>query len=322
MGGQTCSGRHKGLPYHIPVLLDETIQTLNIHEDGIYLDATAGGGGHSFEIASRLKAGRLIAIDQDPDAVKEASGRLEGLPARVIRANFVEMKRVLDDLGIKSVDGILMDIGVSSHQLDAPERGFSYHADAHLDMRMSQTGNTAAHLVNTLDEKQLAEIFYRYGEEKYARPIARSIVREREVQAITTTGRLAELIKNSVPASYRRNGHPARKVFQALRIAVNGELDCLSEVLDTAFSLLKVNGRLAVITFHSLEDRMVKQRFVKWCKGCICPPEFPVCVCGRTPAARQVLRKPVEASKEELENNPRSRSAKLRCIEKIHNLND
>ena len=217
-----------------------------------------------------------------------------------------------------SVDGILMDIGVSSHQLDAPERGFSYHADAPLDMRMSQEGTTAAELVNTLDEKQLAEIFFRFGEEKYARPIARSIVRERVGQPIETTARLSEIVKNSVPASYRRDGHPARKVFQALRIAVNRELDCLSLTLDTAFSLLKNGGRLAVITFHSLEDRMVKQRFALWCKGCVCPPDFPICVCNRTPAARLVLRKPVEASQEELEKNARSRSAKLRCIEKIH----
>ena len=239
MDDKKRSGRPEGSPYHIPVLLDETIKAMNIRDDGIYLDATAGGGGHSFEIASRLTTGRLIALDQDPDAVKEASRRLEGLNAEVVRSNFAMMEQVLHDRGIFSVDGILMDIGVSSHQLDAPERGFSYHADAPLDMRMSQEGTTAAELVNTLDEKQLAEIFFRFGEEKYARPIARSIVRERVGQPIETTAMLSEIVKNSVPASYRRDGHPARKVFQALRIAVNRELDCLSLTLDTAFSLLK-----------------------------------------------------------------------------------
>lgn len=318
MDGQG-SGRPEITEYHVPVLLEETIKALNINPDGIYLDGTAGGGGHSYEIAKRLKSGRLIALDQDPDAVKAASKRLEGLPAEVVRANFVEMEEVLKARGIYQVDGILMDIGVSSHQLDSAERGFSYHYDAPLDMRMSQEGATAADLVNTLDEKQLADIFFKFGEEKYSRPIARAIIKYRESgQAVSTTGQLAEIVKNSVPQSYRRDGHPARKVFQALRIAVNGELDRLSTALDMAFGCLRVGGRLAVITFHSLEDRIVKQRFAEFCKGCICPPEFPVCVCGRTPAAKQILRKPVEASAEELEKNPRSRSAKLRCIEKIH----
>jgi 16S rRNA (cytosine1402-N4)-methyltransferase len=321
MSGQS-SGRPEGTQYHIPVLLEETIQALNIRPDGIYLDATAGGGGHSFEIASRLKTGRLISLDQDPDAVKAASKRLQGLPAEVCRANFVEMAEVLRNKGISEVDGILMDIGVSSHQLDTGERGFSYHADAPLDMRMSQDGATAADLVNTLDERQLADIFFKFGEEKYARSIARAITKHRAAgQAINTTGQLAELIKNSVPSSYRRDGHPARKVFQALRIAVNNELDYLSTALDTAFSCLKKGGRLAVITFHSLEDRIVKHRFAGLSKGCVCPPDFPVCVCGRTPAARLIFRKPVEASDQELIKNPRSRSAKLRCIEKIDNYN-
>ncbi len=318
MGGQG-SGRPEITGYHVPVLLEETITALNVNPDGIYLDGTAGGGGHSYEIAKRLKSGRLIALDQDPDAVKAASERLQGLPAEVVRANFVEMEEVLKARGIYQVDGILMDIGVSSHQLDSAERGFSYHYDAPLDMRMSQEGATAADLVNTLDEKQLADIFFKFGEEKYARPIARAIVKYRESgQAVSTTGQLAEIVKNSVPQSYRRDGHPARKVFQALRIAVNSELDRLSTALDTAFKCLRVGGRLAVITFHSLEDRIVKQRFAEFCKGCVCPPEFPVCVCGRTPAAKQVFRKPVEATAEEQERNPRSRSAKLRCIEKIH----
>ncbi len=306
--------------YHRPVLMEETLAALDIRPEGVYLDGTAGGGGHAFAVASRLTTGRLIALDRDPDAVREASRRLEGLPAVVVQANFTAMDRVLRELDVEAVDGILLDIGVSSHQLDAPERGFSYHHDAPLDMRMSQSGPTAADLVNTLSEQELADVFFRYGEEKFSRPIARAIGREREKEPIVTTGRLAEIIKNAVPAAARRDGHPARQVFQALRIAVNGELDCLSTALDTAFGCLKDGGRLAVITFHSLEDRMVKQRFAAWRQGCICPPDFPVCVCGRTPAAELVLRKPAQASRIELEENPRSRSAKLRCIRRLHSL--
>jgi 16S rRNA (cytosine1402-N4)-methyltransferase len=228
------------------------------------------------------------------------------------------MDKVLQELGVDGVDGILLDIGVSSHQLDAPERGFSYHHNAPLDMRMSQSGTTAADLVATLDEKQLADIFWRYGEEKFSRPIARAIVRQRDKSPIETTLQLAELISASVPAAARRDGHPARRVFQALRIAVNGELDCLSAALDTAFDRLNEGGRLAIITFHSLEDAMVKNRFAEWRQGCVCPKEFPVCVCGRTPAAQLVLKKPATATPQELEENPRSRSAKLRCVEKLH----
>ncbi len=306
--------------YHRPVLMEETLAALDIRPEGVYLDGTAGGGGHAFAVASRLTTGRLIALDRDPDAVREASRRLEGLPAVVVQANFTAMDRVLRELDVEAVDGILLDIGVSSHQLDAPERGFSYHHDAPLDMRMSQSGPTAADLVNTLSEQELADVFFRYGEEKFSRPIARAIGREREKEPIVTTGRLAEIIKNAVPAAARRDGHPARQVFQALRIAVNGELDCLSAALDTAFGCLNDGGRLAVITFHSLEDRMVKQRFAAWRQGCICPPDFPVCVCGRTPAAELVLRKPAQASRIELEENPRSRSAKLRCIRRLHSL--
>lgn len=304
--------------YHRPVLLDETLAALDIRPDSVYLDGTAGGGGHSKAIASRLTTGRLIALDQDPDAVREASRRLEGLPAVVVRSNFTAMDQVLEELGVKAVDGILLDIGVSSHQLDAPERGFSYHHDAPLDMRMSQSGSTAADLVNSLSAEELADIFFRFGEEKFSRPIARAIVRERAAGPIVTTGRLAEIIKSAVPAAVRREGHPARQVFQALRIAVNGELDCLSAALDTAFDCLKEGGRLAVITFHSLEDRLVKQRFAAWRQGCVCPPDFPVCVCGRTPAAEPILRKPAQASLAELKENPRARSAKLRCVRRLH----
>ena len=304
--------------YHRPVLLEQTLEALQVRPDGVYLDGTAGGGGHSFAIASRLQGGRLIALDQDPDAIRAAGERLAGLPATVVQSNFTRMDEVLQQLEIPAVDGILLDIGVSSHQLDAPERGFSYHYDAPLDMRMSQSGVTAAELVATLSEQQLADIFRRYGEEKFARPIARSIVRQRDKQPIETTLQLAELVSQSVPAAARRDGHPARRVFQALRIAVNGELDCLSAALDTAFDCLKPGGRLAIITFHSLEDAMVKERFAQWRQGCICPREFPVCVCGRTPAARAVLKKPATATPEELVDNPRSRSAKLRCVEKCH----
>ena len=304
--------------YHRPVLLEQTLETLQVRPDGVYLDGTAGGGGHSYAIASRLQGGRLIALDQDPDAIRAAGERLAGLPATVVQSNFTRMDEVLQRLEIPAVDGILLDIGVSSHQLDAPERGFSYHYDAPLDMRMSQSGVTAAELVATLSEQQLADIFRRYGEEKFARPIARSIVRQRDKQPIETTLQLAELVSQSVPAAARRDGHPARRVFQALRIAVNGELDCLSAALDTAFDCLKPGGRLAIITFHSLEDAMVKERFAQWRRGCICPREFPVCVCGRTPAARAVLKKPATATPEELADNPRSRSAKLRCVEKCH----
>ena len=304
--------------YHRPVLLDQTIEALGIKPDGIYLDGTAGGGGHSHAIASRLTTGRLISLDQDPDAIAEAGKRLAGLPATLVQTNFVNMRRALDDLGIEGVDGILLDIGVSSHQLDAPERGFSYHHDAPLDMRMSQSGTSAADLVATLDERQLADVFWRYGEEKFSRPIARAIVRERDKQPIETTLQLADIISRSVPAAARRDGHPARRVFQALRIAVNGELDCLSSALDTAFDCLNVGGRLAIITFHSLEDAMVKNRFQAFRQGCTCPREFPMCVCGRTPAAVLITKKPATATDQELADNPRSRSAKLRCVEKVH----
>ena len=308
-----------GNDYHIPVLLDETLAALSVKPDGTYIDLTAGGGGHSFAIASRLTTGRLIAVDQDPDAIAEAGGRLKGLPATTVQANFSEVAQIVDELGIAAVDGILMDIGVSSHQLDTASRGFSYHEnmDAPLDMRMSQNGRTAADIIAEYDEASLFGIFFKYGEEKFSRSIARAIVNHRQQSPIETTAQLSELIKESVPAAYRRNGHPARKVFQALRIEVNGELERLSEGLDAAFGCLVSGGRLAVITFHSLEDRMVKQRFAAFCTGCTCPPQCPICICGKTPAGRLILRKPAQAGEHELEINPRSRSAKLRCVEKI-----
>ncbi len=299
---------------HVSVLLNETIESLNIKPDGIYVDGTVGGAGHSSEIAKRLKGGRLICLDQDPDAVKIATERLSGLPATVVKSNFSQMTEVLNDLNIDGVDGILLDLGVSSYQLDTAERGFSFHKDARLDMRMSQSGISAEDIVNDFSENELADIFFRFGEEKFSRKIAARIVKEREDKRITTTFQLAEIIANAYPAAARRDGHPARKCFQAIRIAVNGELDRLNEALDKAFDLLDKDGVLSIITFHSLEDRMVKQRFKEFCTGCTCPPDFPVCVCGKNPRGHLATRKPIEPSKEELEQNPRSRSAKLRVI--------
>lgn len=301
---------------HISVLLKETIDSLNIKPDGIYVDGTVGGAGHSFEIAKRLTSGQLICLDQDPDAVKVATERLKGLPAQVIQSNFSLMTQVLNELGIEKVDGILLDLGVSSYQLDTADRGFSYHKDARLDMRMSQSGISAEDIVNDFSETELADIFFRFGEEKFSRKIASKIVKERENERITTTSQLAEIIANAYPAAARRDGHPARKCFQAIRIAVNGELDRLNETLDKAFELLNKDGVLSVITFHSLEDRMVKQRFKEFCTGCTCPPDFPVCVCGKTPKGHLQTRKPIEPSSQELDLNPRSRSAKLRVIVK------
>ena len=299
---------------HISVLLNETIESLNIKEDGIYLDGTAGGAGHSLEIAKRLTSGKLIALDQDPDAVKIATERLKGYNATVIQSNFCDMDSVLVSLNIDKVDGILLDLGVSSYQLDTAERGFSYHKESALDMRMSKSGISAEDIVNNFSETELADIFWRFGEEKFSRKIASKIVTERQKNRITTTTRLAEIIANAYPASARRDGHPARKCFQAIRIAVNAELDRLNETLDKAFDLLKSGGVLSIITFHSLEDRMVKLRFKEYCTGCTCPPDFPVCVCGKTPKGHLLTRKPIEPSERELELNPRSRSAKLRVI--------
>lgn len=303
---------------HIPVLLMETVDGLAVKENGIYVDGTAGGGGHSAEILSRLKDGKLISIDQDPDAIRHVRERFKDNPNSIIvKGNFGNMKELLNDRGIFCVDGVMLDIGVSSHQLDTSERGFSFHEDAPLDMRMSQSGESAADLVNNLPYAQLAQIINNYGEEKFASSIARNIVKARENKRIETTLELAEIIKNSVPQKVRRDGHPARKTFQALRIAVNHELDVLESGLDDAFELLSKGGRLSVITFHSLEDRIVKQKMASWCTGCTCPKEFPVCVCGNKPKAKLVNRKPIVASEHELEINARSRSAKLRVCEKL-----
>ncbi len=302
---------------HISVLLSESIDGLNIKPDGIYVDGTAGGGGHSFEIANRLKNGKLIALDRDPDAIKAATKRLEGLNAQVVLSNFKDFDMVLDNMGIEKIDGMLLDLGVSSYQLDNVERGFSYHGDAPLDMRMGNTGVTAADLVNSLSANELSRILTLYGEEKFAFKIAKAIEKEREIKPIETTKQLADIISRAYPAAARRDGHPARKSFQAIRIAVNGELDALKEVLDKAFYRLKPGGRLCVITFHSLEDRMVKQTFAGYTVGCTCPPDFPVCVCGKTPDGMLCPKKPIIPSEEEIKNNARSRSAKLRVIERL-----
>ncbi len=298
-------------------MLPECIEGLNINPEGIYVDGTAGGAGHSKEIAKRLTTGRLIAIDRDPTAVEVATERLKGLPATVIKENYSQLDTVLESLGVDGVDGILLDLGVSSHQLDNSERGFSYHADAALDMRMGQEGISAKDIVNEWPEKELARIIFEYGEEKFARSIASQIVKCREQKTIYTTGELAEIIKSAVPAKARREKNPCKKTFQAIRIAVNDELEHLSIALDKAFDALNSNGRLCIITFHSLEDRLVKQRFATYCKGCECPPDFPVCVCGKKPRGKLINKKPITATEQELRINNRSRSAKLRIIEKI-----
>ena len=303
---------------HKPVLFKETIESLNIDPEGTYIDGTAGGGGHSGAILQRLTTGTLLSIDRDPDAIAVVKERLGKYPGSVVAmGNFCDMDKIALEHGIVNVDGVLLDIGVSSYQLDTAERGFSYHADAPLDMRMSQSGTSAADLVNTLSWQELAEIISRYGEDKSAVRIAKGIVKAREEKPIETTLELAEIIRESVPAAVRRaEGHPARRTFQALRIAVNHELDALEEGLDTIFEHLAPGGRLCVITFHSLEDRLVKNKFRRWSTACTCPPEFPVCVCGGKAKAKLITRKPIEANTQELEENRRSRSAHLRVLEK------
>ena len=303
---------------HVSVLLYEAVDGLNIRPDGIYIDGTAGGGGHSAEILSRLTSGRLYSIDQDPDAIATVTERFKDDDrSTILQGNFGDMKALLNDVGVYAVDGVLLDIGVSSHQLDDGSRGFSYHEDAPLDMRMSQSGETAADIVNTLDVGELSRIISLYGEEKYAFSIAKGIVRAREIKPIETTLELAEIVKENVPQKVRRDGHPARKTFQALRIAVNHELDVLESGLQGAFELLSQGGRLSVITFHSLEDRIVKQFMRDKAQGCTCPKDFPVCVCGNKPKVKIITRKPILPSDEELERNPRARSAKLRVCEKL-----
>ena len=302
---------------HYSVMLEECIAGLAIRPDGIYVDGTAGGAGHSCQIAKRLTDGKLFALDKDPDAVNIAEQRLAPYAqATVIQADFRDLCCTLKERGITGVDGILLDLGVSSYQLDTAERGFSYHQDAPLDMRMSKTGPSAQDLVNTYSTEDLSRIIREFGEEKYAWSIAKNIEKARAKAPITTTGQLAEIIRESMPYSARREKNPAKKTFQAIRIAVNGELDALSQVLDQAFDFLNPGGRFAIITFHSLEDRMVKQKFADFAKGCTCPPDFPVCICGKKPRGTLVSRKPITPTEKELAENRRRRSAKLRIVEK------
>lgn len=298
---------------HKSVLFDEAIKSLNIDSNKIYADGTAGGGGHSKEIAKKAK--RLIAIDQDPDAIKVLHERLDSLGnVTIVQNNFENIKSILDDLCIKGIDGMLLDLGVSSFQLDTAQRGFSYHKDAPLDMRMSKQGMSAEDVVNNYSEQELADILFRYGEEKFSRRIAKNIVLSRQDKPIETTFELVDIIKSSYPKAKMRDSHPARKTFQAIRIEVNGELDKLSHTLDEAIECLNPGGRLSIITFHSLEDRIVKEKFNKWADPCTCPKEFPVCVCGKKPLGKTL--KAIVPSKAELEENPRARSSRLRTFEK------
>ena len=299
---------------HISVLFDETIESLDIKSDGLYVDCTCGGAGHSKAILERIPDGVLVAIDRDPDAIQVITERIGSNPnVEIVNNNFNNIKDILSG---RQADGILADLGVSSFQLDTPERGFSFHHEAPLDMRMSKTGKSAYDVVNMYSEQELVNIITRYGEEKFARSIARNIVKAREKKPIETTLELAELIKDSVPAKYRRDGHPARKTFQAIRIEVNDELSTLSRAVDDMFHCLKVGGRLSIITFHSLEDRTVKEKFREFTVGCTCPKEFPVCVCGNTPEGK-LVNKGLSAKQSELDANNRSRSARLRTIERL-----
>lgn len=299
---------------HKSVLFDEAIAALEIDENKIIADGTAGGGGHSREIAKKAK--RLIAIDQDPDAIAVLNERLSVFDnVTIVHNNFSNIKSILSDLNIDGIDGMLLDLGVSSFQLDNGDRGFSFHQDAPLDMRMSKEGLSAFDVVNNYSEKELADVIYRYGEEKFSRSIAKNIVKYRAEKPIETTFELVDIIKASMPAKELKKGHPARKTFQAIRIEVNGELDRLKSALDSAFECLNPGGIIAVITFHSLEDRIVKEKFNSWLQGCTCPKEFPVCVCGKKPKG-ELPFKSKAPSEAELEENPRARSSRLRAFRK------
>ena len=306
---------------HRPVLLNECIQALNIRPEGVYLDGTLGRAGHSREIARRLTTGRLICVDRDQAALEAAEERLAQWRDRVtlVHSNFDQIDRILNELSLSGADGMLFDLGVSSPQLDDSTRGFSYMADAPLDMRMDQSGGmTAADVVNQWPQEELRRILYQYGEERYAPQIAAAIVRRRQDRPIQTTMELVQIVREAMPArALKEKQHPAKRSFQAIRIAVNSELDALNEGLDAIFNCLAPGGRLCVITFHSLEDRLVKNKFRRWAQRCTCPPEQPICTCGGVPKARLITRKPIEADAEELEVNRRSRSAKLRVLEKV-----
>ncbi len=306
---------------HKPVLLAECLDGLNIKPDGIYLDGTLGRAGHSLEIVRRLTTGRLIAVDRDKAALDAAPARLEGYMDKValVRGNFGDLRAILTSLGVGGVDGMLFDLGVSSPQLDDAGRGFSYLQDAPLDMRMDQSAPlTARDVVNGWSREELKRILWQYGEERYSGPIAAAVARARETAPIETTGQLAELIRSAMPAKARREKqHPAKRSFQAIRIAVNDELGEVERMLGAALDALNPGGRLAVISFHSLEDRLVKTAYGEWAKGCTCPPDFPVCVCGGKPRVKLVGRRPITAGERELEENPRARSARLRIAEKL-----
>ena len=305
---------------HKTVLLNETVELLNINPNGIYVDATAGGGGLSYKVASNLsKKGKLICIDQDPDAILACKEKLKDFEnVDIVNDNFSNIYNIVHNLGFDSVDGVAFDLGVSSYQLDAAQRGFSYKKEALLDMRMSKQGQSAYDVVNFLGQDELKKIISEYGEERYASKIAFKIVKAREKKLIETTTELAEIVKNAIPAfSRREGGNPARRTFQAIRIYVNDELENLKKSLEDAFKVLKKGGRIVAITFHSLEDKIVKKKMQNWCKGCVCPSDFPICVCGRNPSACMVIKKAIKPSVEETKENTRSRSAKLRVCEKI-----
>ncbi len=306
---------------HVSVLLNECIEALNILNDGIYVDCTLGGAGHSGEIIKRLSdKGLLIGIDQDQDALNEAKIKLSGYGnLKLVKNNFQNIYSILEELGLEGVDGILMDLGVSSYQLDNPERGFSYMKDSPLDMRMNQDGDlTAEYVVNEYSEEELTRIIKEYGEEKFAKRIANFIVKNRNENRITTTWELVDIIKAAIPAKARREGpHPAKRTFQAIRIEVNSELEIISGAIEDSVEKLNKGGRLAIITFHSLEDRIVKNTFRKLENPCTCPSEFPMCICGKEPKVKVITRKPIEPTEDEIKMNPRSRSAKLRILEKL-----
>lgn len=305
--------------YHIPVLYNETIDNLVINPDGIYIDCTLGGGGHSEGILKKLSdKGRLVAIDQDEQAIAFSKKRLEKYSSKltIVKNNFSNIDIVAYSSGVDKADGILMDIGVSSTQLDEAERGFSYRFDAPLDMRMDKSSKFSAYnLVNEYSEEEISKLIYEYGEERHARKIARYIVEARKIKPIATTFELSDIVKRAAGPS--KNKHPAKKTFQAIRIAVNRELDVLIEAIDKAVALLKKGGRLGIITFHSLEDRIVKQRFKALEKGCTCPPDIPMCICGKKPLLKIITKKPLTAEKAELEDNNRAHSAKLRIVERV-----
>ncbi len=305
---------------HVSVLLHESIEGLNIKPDGVYVDGTLGGGGHSFHILQRLTSGKLIGIDQDQDALQAATKRLGiyGEKFIPVHSNYSELLQVLDSLGIEKIDGLILDLGVSSYQLDEAERGFSYMNDAPLDMRMNRENDFSAYdVVNTYSERVLTQVIREYGEENWAARIAKFICETREEKPVETTYELVDIIKRAIPAKARRDGpHPAKRTFQAIRIEVNNELKIIDKVIEDAISVMNKGGRVAIITFHSLEDRIVKHAYKQLATGCTCPPEFPICVCGGTPKVKIITRKPIVSTDEELENNPRARSAKLRVAEK------